>query len=269
MALSVESIFETLWNQYIKINPQAQKIQTLLQNRGEEVINDHIALRTFNTEKLGIPSLAKVFLKLGYEKAGEYDFEKKKLNAIHLQHSENPNYPKVFISELRSELFSDETQQIISDIDHQVDVETVNDDLFVASGRSWDLSFEQYIQLLRESEYAAWTAAFGYRANHFTVSLNHLTTFFMLEDLNSFLLENGFVLNEVSGLIKGTPAQLLEQSSTMAAPVNMEFDNANHVIPGCFYEFAKRYPLPDSGKLYQGFIAASADKIFESTHTAK
>lgn len=62
MALSVESIFETLWNQYIKINPQAQKIQTLLQNRGEEVINDHIALRTFNTEKLGIPSLAKVFL---------------------------------------------------------------------------------------------------------------------------------------------------------------------------------------------------------------
>ena len=91
----------------------------------------------------------------------------------------------------------------------------------------------------------------------------------MLEDLNSFLLENGFVLNEVSGLIKGTPAQLLEQSSTMAAPVNMQFDNANHVIPGCFYEFAKRYPLPDSGKLYQGFIAASADKIFESTHTAK
>jgi hypothetical protein len=35
-------------------------------------------------------------------------------------------------------------------------------------------------------------------------------------------------------------------------------------IPGCYYEFAKRYPDAD-GKLYSGFIAKSADKIFEST----
>jgi hypothetical protein len=35
-------------------------------------------------------------------------------------------------------------------------------------------------------------------------------------------------------------------------------------IPACYYEFAKRYPDAD-GKLYSGFIAKSADKIFEST----
>jgi hypothetical protein len=189
------------------------------------------------------------------------------LNAIHLENIEDPKLPKVFISELKTELFSENFQSIVNKIDSQVDNAQVVQDLFVASGRTWDLNFEEYIQLLRESEYAAWTAAFGYRANHFTVSLNHLTTFFNLENLNEYLLENEFTMNESAGLIKGSPEQFLEQSSTMAAPVNMEFDHSIHIIPGCFYEFAKRYPMPDSGKLYQGFIAASADKIFESTNS--
>ncbi len=266
MSLSVQDVFNHLWKQYIQINEQAEKIQSLLQQRGEDVINDHIALRTFNTPKLGMLKLAKTFLDKGYEVAGEYNFVKKKLNAIHLQHCTDVNLPKVFISELKTELFSDELQAIVSKIDAQITNQEVASELFVASGRTWNLTFEEYIELLRESEYAAWTAVFGYRANHFTVSLNHLTTFFHLEDLNDFVLANGFTLNKVSGLIKGTPEQYLEQSSTMASPVSVEFDNSVHVIPGCFYEFAKRYPLPESGKLYQGFIAASADKIFESTN---
>ena len=266
MSQSVEQLFQQLWKQYIAINPQAEKIQKLLNKRGETVINDHIALRTFNTEKLGLVNLADIFIKKGYEVMNEYDFVKKKLRGIHLEHTENINHPKVFISELLTEKFSPELQKIIAGIDDQINKLEVSQDSFLTSGRTWNLTFEQYIQLLRESEYAAWTAAFGYRANHFTMSLNHLTTFFNLEDLNDFLLDNGFILNESSGLIKGTPEQLLEQSSTMAAPVNLEFDHSTHVIPGCFYEFAKRYPMPKTGRLYQGFIAASADKIFESSN---
>jgi len=266
MSLSVEQLFDHLWQQYIQINPQANKIQQLFEARGEKVINDHIALRTFNTEKLGIMKIADVFLDKGYRIIEDYDFAKKKLNAVHLEHEFDISYPKVFISELRTELFSENLQGIIAEIDNQINPANVMDELFITSGRTWNLTFEQYIQLLRESEYAAWTAAFGYRANHFTVSLNHLTTFFKLENLNDFLLENGFILNQTGGLIKGTPEEFLEQSSTMAAPVNVEFDHTTQPIPGCFYEFAKRYPLPETGRLYQGFIAASADKIFESTH---
>ena len=259
-------LFENLWQQYIQINPQAEQIHTLLEQRGEKVINDHIALRTFNTEKLGIINIATPFLDKGYQVVEEYDFAQKKLNAVHLEHQTDANLPKVFISELKTELFSDELQETVAKIDAQIPKINVMQDSFITSGRTWNLTFEDYIQLLRESEYAAWTAAFGYRANHFTVSLNHLTTFFNLQDLNAFLLKNGFTLNETGGLIKGTPEQFLEQSSTMAAPVNVEFDHSTQVIPGCFYEFAKRYPKPNSGRLYQGFIAASADKIFESTN---
>ena len=39
-------------------------------------------------------------------------------------------------------------------------------------------------------------------------------------------------------------------------------------IPTCYYEFALRYPDAE-GKPYQGFVAASADKIFESTNAQK
>ena len=43
MKTSIQDIFATLWKQYIAINPQADKIQKLLSQRGETVINDHIA----------------------------------------------------------------------------------------------------------------------------------------------------------------------------------------------------------------------------------
>jgi len=56
----------------------------------------------------------------------------------------------------------------------------------------------------------------------------------------------------------------LEQSATLAAPVDVEFSDGVRRIPGCYYEFARRYPLPN-GTLYTGFVERSADKIFEST----
>jgi hypothetical protein len=50
----------------------------------------------------------------------------------------------------------------------------------------------------------------------------------------------------------------------IANPVHVAFSDGVHRIPACYDEFARRYPDRD-GPLYQGFIVASADKIFEST----
>ena len=83
------------------------------------------------------------------------------------------------------------------------------------------------------------------------------------------LLTNGFQLNSSGGLIKGTPAEFLEQSSTLAEEVDVKFEEGIYKIPSCYYEFAKRYVLPQTQKLYTGFVAASADKIFESTDVRK
>ena len=43
-----------------------------------------------------------------------------------------------------------------------------------------------------ESEYAAWTAAFGYKSQSFYGFTESSLMTFLKEDLNSFLLENGF-----------------------------------------------------------------------------
>ena len=77
----------------------------------------------------------------------------------------------------------------------------------------------------------------------------------------------GFTLNSVGGEIKGSAEVKLEQSSTMADHADVAFSDKTMTIPSCFYEFALRYPLAN-GELYTGFVAASADKIFESTNAA-
>ncbi len=135
---------------------------------------------------------------------------------------------------------------------------------FLYSGRHWDLSSAVYNRLLEESEYAAWVAAFGYRPNHFTVSINHLEQFSTIREVNEFLKDHQFELNQAGGEVKGTPESFLEQSSTMANSVEVDFIDTSLTIPSCFYEFALRHPMA-SGELFKGFIASSADKIFEST----
>ena len=96
------------------------------------------------------------------------------------------------------------------------------------------------------------------------MSVNDLPGFDSVAAVNAALKRAGYALNDSGGEIKGSPEVLLEQSSTLADRVPVRFSDGEQVIPGCFYEFACRYPQAD-GSLYQGFVEASADKIFEST----
>ncbi len=254
----------TLWSDYIQITPQAQKIHNLFAQAGEVVMNDHIALRTFKHPKLGIKSLAQHFIKYGYEEAGEYFFKEKKLYAKHYQH-QDLSLPKIFISELELEKMSPYVQETISGLVDQIKPEAVQDEKFVFSGKHWVISHGTYTKLALESGYASWVYAYGFRPNHFTVSINRLKLFSDITRLNDFIKQNNFNLNSSGGEIKGSPQNLLEQSSTMAAEIQVQFGDGVYSIPGCYYEFAKRYPMTN-GQLYQGFIAKSADKIFESTN---
>ena len=140
-----------------------------------------------------------------------------------------------------------------------------SDQLLFTGNDSGVPSFETYKTLRTESEYAAWLYVNGFRANHFTVSVNHLKKFDSIYKVNAFLKHNGFLLNDAGGEVQGTPEQLLEQSSIKAGMVKFNFVEGEFEIPGCYYEFARRYPDKD-GKLYSGFISKSADKIFESTN---
>lgn len=263
MENKLDTLFDHLWQDYIAITPSAHKIHALLGEYGE-IINDHIALRTFNLEKVNLEKISAHFLALGYEEKGQYHFEQKKLSAKHFEHPESTR-PKVFISELLVEQFSPELQALVKSMVEQIDESAVTQAGFVHSGTHWQVSGEQYDALLAESEYAAWMSAWGFRANHFTVSVNHLNGLEELTDVNEMLKTAGFTLNTSGGEIKGGADVFLAQSSTMADKAAVPFSDAERTIPSCFYEFAQRYVLP-GGALYQGFVAASADKIFESTN---
>lgn len=254
-----------MWNDYCKLNPQAKAIFDAFTKEGEHVDNDHIALRTFNHPKLGIKSLEQHFTKYGYVERGDYHFTEKKLYAKHYEHATNPEMPKIFISELLLEKMSPFVQETLNAAAEQIPDAMIQNESFVFGGRPWNASYSVYQKLAEESEYASWVYAFGFRPNHFTVNVNKLNKFSDVEKVNTFITSLGVKLNTSGGVIKGTPAELLEQSSTMANSINVDFKDGAHSIPACYYEFAKRYAMND-GKLYQGFIAKSADKIFESTN---
>lgn len=265
MTTKVTALFDNIWQQYLTVTPSASKIHHLLGN-GHDVINDHVAYRTFNIEKVNLDKLARHLISIGYTECGQYDFSAKKLTAKHFEHSIS-TMPKVFISELRVEEFPDEIQQIIHKLVDQIPDNISEQADFLYSGRPWQISSTDYKILLATSEYAAWLAAWGYRANHFTVSINHLEGFDSITDVNDTLKNAGYALNSTGGEIKGDETVKLEQSSTLADKANVEFSDITLEIPSCFYEFAKRYPLAN-GELYTGFVAASADKIFESTNAS-
>jgi len=267
--MELNHIYKRLWEIYTSQNPAVQQVYNLFINEGERVVNDHIALRTYDDRRIDIDVLAKPFIANGYIEKGTYRFEEKKLFARHFENPSDPEAPRVFISELLTGEFSSFLQETIKRITDQIPAEILSSEGLIYSGRTWEKpSFDVYNKLKDESEYAAWVYVFGFCANHFTVSVNYLKKHDSLEKVNSLLKNNGFLINDSGGEIKGTPAELLEQSSIKSGIIPVEFTEGTFEIPGCYYEFARRYP-DESGQLYSGFIAKSADKIFESTNYYK
>lgn len=259
----LHDLLARLWRDYAAQNPQAAAIHALLSAEGATIVNDHIALRTFGDPRVDIDVLARPFVRAGYRAAGQYRFREKKLIARHFAH-DDPALPLVFISELVLAECSQGLRDMVQRMLAQVPAELLASPGLAAAGRPWAASFAEVEALRRESEYAAWLATFGFCANHFTILTNGLGRLAGLPALCEFLERHGFRLNTAGGVIKGSAAQGLEQASTLAGEVRVRFTDGEHAVPGCYYEFARRYPLAD-GRLFRGFIEGSADKIFEST----
>lgn len=255
----------------------------------EDIVNDHIAFRTLGVPNLGIKSFEKIFLNYGYTKREYFHFEGKKLNAYWFS-PPSPEYPRVFISELRVYDLSKETQDIIYKYTSPISADPV-DDLDFNTGKEvaaflqkplWDLPTSvEYAALLKESEYAAWVIYNRYYLNHYTISIHELPDGYnTLEEFNDFLIRIGVKLNNSGGVIKTSADGLLRQSSTVSALYEAKFsDNKTIEIAGSYVEFAERSVLPAYKELDKeaitaahrrdGFETNNADKIFESTYTTQ
>jgi hypothetical protein len=237
--------------------------------------------------QLGIRSLERIWLHCGYSKRDHYDFVDKQLDA-HWYSPPEPHFPRIFISELRVGKLSEEAQRIIRSYTDEVPRDPV-DDLDLNDGDAvgaflhrplWRTpTLDDYQRLAEESEYAAWVIYNRYYLNHFTISVHNLPKEVdTIARFNDFVERHGVRLNDAGGKIKTSPDGLLRQSSTVAQMIESEFaGGVHHPISGSYVEFAERRVLPAFANLSkpevgrehrrEGFEAANADKIFESTYS--
>lgn len=262
----MHSLLNDLWEDYLELTPYAKQIHQLFEDKKETIVNDHIALRTFNRGSIALPAITEYLEGFSYVPKGDYRFEEKKLKALHFEHRFDASAPKIFVSELLLEEMPDNVQTICHSLIDEADATIAEQGLKLPMMPWRTISTSEYLELRKASEYAAWTATFGLRANHFTVSVNRLQQLASIEAVNQYLKDAGFELNTSGGEIKGSEDVCLKQSSTMANLIDWSFSDRIMEIRSCFYEFAERFVDPRSGELYQGFVAASADKIFESTN---
>jgi hypothetical protein len=271
----------------------AAMVRAGLVARADDIENDHIAFRTLGVAPLGIASLERVFLHFGYARRDRYEFPAKKVSAYWYAPPRD-DFPRVFISELQVHHLSPEADAIIRAYTSSVTTDPV-DAVRLDSAASvveflhaplWRTpTWADYQRLRAESEFAAWVIYNRYYLNHFTVSIHNLPDGSnTIEAFNHFLEANGFTLNDSGGTVKVSADGKLRQSSTVAALVHATFDDGEggtevHAIPGSYVEFAERRVVDRFAHLpaaavrrehrRDGFEAANADRIFESTDAAQ
>ncbi|MGE7773986.1 DUF1338 domain-containing protein [Chitinophaga sp. NPDC101104] len=291
---TLQLILDGLMRRYRERVPDVDKVISAMIaegiiRHGNDIENDHIAFRTMGVPNLGIQSLERIFLHHGYTRRDYYHFAEKKLNAYWYA-PPDPALPRIFISELRVGDLSERVQEIIHSYTSEVTADPVLSldldsasavDAFLHSGL-WRLpSLEDFRALAAESEYASWAIYNRYYLNHFTISVHNLPDGYNdIGRFNAFLEKHGLVLNDSGGKYKESPDGLLLQSSTVAGMIDAAFANGETArIAGSYVEFAERRVLPAFAHLStseiqrvhrrEGFEAANANRIFESTYSSQ
>ncbi|PIF05691.1 MAG: DUF1338 domain-containing protein [Draconibacterium sp.] len=294
------NLFERLWEQYLSRVSYARVYVDLVEKNGGKVVNDHIAFRTFNThtgeQPAGISAIRHIISSLGYQPALKYHFEKKKLNAVHYEHSD-PLFPKIFVSQLEIGLLPEWAQQIINNTvkdtpyllsDHSIEllnilkekgalpVEAADylvKDLFQYFKRPWKIPFKNDVLKLNDvSQYAAWTLLHGNAVNHYTAFINYqdVAAWPDLETTCRALADAGVPMKDK---IEGKKGSKLQQSSTQAVKEEVDVRGENEVEKMtwtyAYYELAERNFVETEGekKLFSGFLGEQATHLFDMTQT--
>jgi len=188
--------------------------------------------------------------------------------------------PRIFVSEIEVEKLSDQAQLAIAKYAASSTARLgAKHGLLAAACNSlpWQVPTKEDWELLaQESEYAAWVLVNGYALNHTTLTVHRFSAEQTVLEWNEAVKAQGIALNSSGGEEKVSPDGGLRQSSTLSDKVRFRFAGGQQCeVPGPYIEFAERRVLPEFQGLpphevkechrRDGFEAASADKIFEST----
>lgn len=219
---------------------------------------DHVAWRSFRSAG-GIQNIETVLAEEGYVPAKHYDFRGLNVRATHFEHTEQP---LVFASE-----FDDASLQ---GVDLRSALQLL---LKPVKQMRWDGSstgtllwgapdYKVFLELEKQSAYAAWSYVFGNTLNHATIDCGEALTQ-CVNVVGSRLTLNR---NAAGNTIHVSHDGLLHQASTAADFVDVMWsDGEVRAIPGPFVEFIQRIRDPATGEPKRGFEPENAARIFTST----
>lgn len=278
---------EQLLSNYLVRTPSCVRAIELMNDAGARIHNDHVALRSFNDGSggSGLAFLEEVFLSFGYAPEDSITIPGLPVNARWLEPPETTDWPKVFISELRTDDLPSEVAEVVSrHVQGYYKTGAARNALESGDARAlvkllevppWNISAaeEESVRAVSAAcpelagavEYAAWTLTHAHRWNHMTLLLNgsDLPGVNTLQEFNAFFKKEGFVFNNAGGtdgFTQGSAEVRLEQSSTKADLVEHGFAcGAVRKVPCSFLELIHRH------EGFRGFLGQNAKGIFNST----
>ena len=293
-------LFDNLWQQYLKRVSYAKIYASMVAKKEGQIVIDHIAFRTFNThtgeQPEGIRALRHILVCLGYKIVAKYKFQKKKLSAVHFEHSDEA-LPKIFVSQLDVELLPEWAQELIHNTvkdtpyllsDHSIELlnilkekevlpleaaDFLIKDLIRYFRRPWGIPVKDDVLKLNDiSQYGAWVLLHGNSVNHFAVFVNQQNVIEWPNLSATYeALKNGGIPMKDS--IEGEPGSKLRQSSTLAVKeeVKVKGERSIEILiwTYAYFELTERGYFDDNGvrKVFNGFLGEQAIHLFDMTKT--
>ena len=297
-------LFDTLYARYRSRVEFVRKYEEIIQAHKAGFINDHIAFRTLASQRpmAGIFMISRIFEALGYFAANVYEFPDKHLSSIHYQHL-NPQFPKLFITQLKSWDLSLPSRKIIGNVlaSHRPFLsddflgDLSNLESLSAAAREkmlkilvryfeeipWDLPQKKDLLALdQESQYGAWVLVNGYQVNHFTALVHSPHVESLNPDAKSGLNDIEKLIDEMKKVgipmkkeIEGERGSKLRQSSTDSVILNLSIKEGIRTVKlpwsYAYFEVIERPWIKNSstGKMerFEGFLGSQATNLFEMT----
>jgi hypothetical protein len=301
--------FDKLWTRYRSRVHYVAVYEEIVRQAGGRFLNDHIAFRTIASEEYnsGIHSVSRPMEALGYRGAGWYHFETQHLSAVHYQHP-NPEFPKLFISELRLWEMTHGTRSIIDKYlstyrDGQKDL--FRDDLSIMGELShadegsspmqtsvrkvlkellhhftelpWDAPERTDLERVnQESQYGAWVLLHGFNVNHFTALVNahEVSDLNDIEKTAEALRAAGIPMKtEIEGERGSKLRQTATEAVTLDVPVKQSGTLSQLKWPYAYFEIAERGDIhdPETGgkNRFEGFLGDQATQLFQMTDSTQ
>jgi hypothetical protein len=258
-----------------------------------KVMHDHGAVRTVALQGMGaLPAgeeaITRVLRPLGYARNGVYPLERLKMTGRSHAQAEYPEeLAQFFVSELHPERFSEAFQAAVARVTSTScdpltpEAQLLLDELEqpralpvdkairllpvlvqVFRRQHDEAALADYETLLAESAEMAWIATEGNAFNHATDRV---------ADIDRLAADQKALGRAMKATVETSQSGRVRQTAFLAARVQRRFRDRDgsmveREVPGSFYEFIARLPLPEEdGKLDLSFDSSNAQAIFKMT----